>query len=214
MTMKNTTAFDQYPLEYDKWFDEHPHVFQSEVLALKEQLSRLPENISGIEVGLGTGRFSQALGIREGIEPSEEIRNLALKRGIETMDARAESLPYSDMHFDFVLLVTVSFLEDLPRVFQEAARVLKPGGSVLVGMIPADSEIGTQYQEKKGQSRFYKHAVFYTVPRVSELMTQAGFKDLEFVQTLSGKLEDIQETEAPREGWGEGSFVVIKAIKK
>lgn len=212
--MKNTTAFDQYPLEYDKWFDEHPHVFQSEVLALKEQLSRLPENISGIEVGLGTGRFSQALGIREGIEPSEEIRNLALKRGIETMDARAESLPYSDMHFDFVLLVTVSFLEDLPRVFQEAARVLKPGGSVLVGMIPADSEIGTQYQEKKGQSRFYKHAVFYTVPRVSELMTQAGFKDLEFVQTLSGKLEDIQETEAPREGWGEGSFVVIKAIKK
>ncbi len=212
--MKTTTAFDQHPQEYDRWFDEHPHAFQSEVLAIKEQLSKLPENIRGIEVGLGTGRFSQALGIREGVEPSDEMRNRAIKRGIETMDARAESLPYSDLHFDFVLFVTISFLQDVPGAFQEAARVLKPGGAILVGMIPAESEIGLQYQEKKGQSHFYKYAVFYSVPKVEEWLTEAGFRDFEFVQTLFGRLEDIQETEAPREGWAEGGFVLIKGTKR
>lgn len=54
---------------------------------------KLPENIKGIEVGLGTGKFAKVLGIKEGVEASNEMAAIALKRGIEVVTGRAENLP-------------------------------------------------------------------------------------------------------------------------
>ena len=62
---------------------------------------------------MGTGRFSKALGIKEGIEPSEEMAIKAMKSGIEIMKGVAERLPYSDYHFDFLLYVTICHLNNL-----------------------------------------------------------------------------------------------------
>ena len=103
--MLQTEIFNENVEAYEAWYDTYPEVFQSEVAAIKEQLLKLPENIYGIEVGLGTGRFAKALGIKEGVEPSEEMAKKAMKRGIEIMKGVAEKLPYSDYHFDFILFV-------------------------------------------------------------------------------------------------------------
>jgi len=63
--MLKTEVFDKQAKEYDAWFDNYPFVFQSEVEALK---ALLPIGDShGIEVGLGSGRFAKALGIKEGV---------------------------------------------------------------------------------------------------------------------------------------------------
>jgi ubiquinone/menaquinone biosynthesis C-methylase UbiE len=212
--MLQIEVFDRHAKEYDDWYERYPAVFQSEVMAIREHLSKLPENIKGIEVGLGTGRFADALGIKEGIEPAENMRALAVKRGIEVMNAKAEKLPYKDVHFDFVLIVTICHLDKLPEALKEAYRVLKPGGSLLLGMIREDGPIGRAYQERRKNSTFYSQAKFYRIPRVTEMLSDIGFKKFEYNQTLFDSLEDIEKIQIPKEGWEEGSFVVIKATKK
>jgi hypothetical protein len=46
------------------------------------------------------------------------------------------------------------------------------------------------------------------------LLKETGFKDLEFNQTLFNDLNEIKKIQIPKQGYGEGSFVVVKATKK
>lgn len=212
--MKTIDLFDEHVAEYEEWFQHYPFVFQSEIEAVREMLPE-GENLSGIEVGLGTGQYSKALGIKEGIEPSRHMRDMARKRGVESMNAMAEELPYGDMRFDFVLMLfCVSYLKDIEAAFKEAFRVLKRNGCLIVGFIDRDSVIGKEYELRKHDSTFYKHARFYPVEKISDELTNAGFRHLEFNQTLFGTLDSIKERQPAKEGFGEGSFVVIKAVKK
>lgn len=213
--MTQTTAlFDTHTEEYEVWFEKYPHVFQSEVLAIRSQMQELPENIQGIEVGMGTGRFALELGIKEGVEPSGNMRNLAIKRGIEVMEARAENLPYRDIHFDFVLFVTICYLEDIHQALKEAHRVLKPDGYVIIAFIDKNGLIGKQYEAKRSRSVFYRQAHFYSVEDVKEILRDSRFKNPVITQTLFGELDQVKEIQAPQEGYGKGSFVVIRARKK
>lgn len=212
--MLQIQPFEQYADEYEAWFNDHPFVYESELSAVKMQMLKVGENVRGIEVGLGSGRYAKPLGIREGVEPSERMRTLAARRGIEVMDAVAERLPYADMQFDFVLFVTLEHLDDAQLAFREAYRVLKRGGSIIAGFIEKNSLVGKAYQKKRHRSHFYRHATFYTAERVQKLLANAGFRHPDFIQTLFGDVDDIRELQSPKEGYGEGSFVVVKAEKK
>ena len=212
--MLQTEVFNENVKAYEAWYKKYPKVYLSEVAAIKEQLLKLPENIKGIEVGLGTGRFAEPLGIKEGIEPSSEMGKKAMKRGIEVMDGVAERLPYGDLQFDFVLLVTICHLDEIKEAFVQAYRVLKHGGSIILGFIDKDQSIAKQYEEKRDRSIFFRHASFYTVNRVESLLKEVGFRNFEYNQTLFGTLEQIKKIQTPKQGFGEGSFVVLKAIKK
>ncbi|MBE9489314.1 MAG: class I SAM-dependent methyltransferase [Bacteroidetes bacterium] len=212
--MIQTEIFNEHVKAYEAWYEKYPNVYLSEVAAIKEQLLKLPENINGIEVGLGTGRFSQPLGIKEGIEPSYEMGKKAMKRGIEVMEGVAERLPYGDLQFDFVLFVTICHLNKIKDAFSQAYRVLKPGGTIIIGFIDKDQHIAKLYEEKRDRSTFFRHATFYTVNRIEKLLKEAGFRNFEYNQTLFDTLEEIKEIQTPKQGFGEGSFVVVKAIKK
>ncbi len=209
-----TEVFNDYVEDYEAWYDKYQEVYQSEVVALEEQLQKLPENIRGIEIGLGTGRFSVPLGIKEGVEPAEAMAQKARKRGIEIMKGTAERLPYADLTFDFVLFVTICHLDNMVLALSEAHRVLKQNGTIIIGFIDKDQSVAKQYEEKRHRSTFYKNAKFYSVARIKKLLADSGYKDLEFNQTLFGALDEIQKTQMPKPGHGEGSFVVVKAIKK
>ncbi|MGC1241916.1 MAG: class I SAM-dependent methyltransferase [Chryseosolibacter sp.] len=212
--MKPNLPFESHVEEYEEWYDAYPFVFRSEVEALREMLPE-GEKLTGIEVALGTGRFSEALGIKEGLEPSVKMRRLAIDRGIEVVDGTAEQLPYADLRFDFVLMAfCISYFEDLHTVFREANRVLKNKGTLVIGFIDRNSTIGDQYEKHKPESTFYKAANFYTVDKVVQELTGAGFRHFKFCQTLFRPLEEIKEFEPSRSGYGEGSFVVIQARKK
>ena len=212
--MIQTIPFSKHASEYDAWYEKYPDVYASEVEAVKQQLLKLSKDIHGIEVGLGTGRFSIPLGLKEGIEPVREMAEIATRRGVEVMQGKAENLPYRDLHFDFVLFVTICHLDNVHLAFKEAHRVLKKGGAIIIGFLDKDRPVARSYDEKRDVSNFYKNARFYTVERVSKLLEDAGFVNPEFNQTLFGKLEDIQELQHPVDGYGEGSFVVVKAVKK
>ena len=212
--MTQIGIFEKNVGEYEKWYEDYSEVYQSELAAIKEQLLKLPENIRGIEVGLGTGRFAQPLGIKEGVEPSEAMAEKAMKRGIEIIDGVAEKLPYGDMQFDFVLFVTICHLDSIKNALAEAHRVLKPKGSILIGFLDKEQSVAKHYIEKRQQSTFFAKAKFYPINRIKSLLKETRFKDLEFNQTLFGDLDDIKEIQMPKQGFGEGSFVVVKATKK
>jgi ubiquinone/menaquinone biosynthesis C-methylase UbiE len=211
--MLKTKPFEKHASEYDTWFDKYPYVFESEVAALRAALPY--GDLQGIEVGLGTGRFSNALGIKEGVEPAASMREMALARGVDVFDAAAEHLPYKDLRFDFVLMAScINYFNQLNPAFREANRVLKPGGTLIVGCIDKDSIIGKLYESKRPESIFYKQAIFYPVEKVAKEIHKEGFNKIEYTQTLFENLDSIKEFEPAKPGYGEGSFVVIKAIKK
>jgi ubiquinone/menaquinone biosynthesis C-methylase UbiE len=73
--------FDQYAKNYDQWY-ERPFgssVFGLEVACLKRVIR--PFSLS-LEVGVGSGRFAQALGIQYGLDPSMELLKFARQRDI------------------------------------------------------------------------------------------------------------------------------------
>jgi ubiquinone/menaquinone biosynthesis C-methylase UbiE len=212
--MKNQFAFENHVAEYEDWYDRYPWVFKSEVEALREMLP-VGDKLNGIEVGAGTGRFAEALGIKEGVEPSQNMRAQAIKRGVEMMDAVAERLPYGDHRFDFVLMnFCISYFDDLHLAFKEAHRVLKGNGSLIVGFIDKDSMIGRYYEKHKPESTFYKNATFYSVEKVLEKLINAKLKHTVICQTLFESLDEIKAFEPSKPGYGEGSFVVIRAMKR
>jgi len=94
-----------------------------------------------LDVGCGTGALAAALADRAsakvwGVEPSAEMRAVArlrLPRSVGLRAGTAEALPFRDRWFDAVVFSLVVHLVDRARAFAEAARVLLPGGSVVVG---------------------------------------------------------------------------------
>ena len=209
--MARIEPFENYSLRYEHWFEENEFVYRTELRAVK---ALLPSQGRGIEIGVGSGRFAAPLGIRLGIEPSDRMSELAKKRGIEVVKGVAENLPLKDAKLEFALMVTtICFVSDISKSFREAHRILKPNGSLIIGFVDKDSPIGESYLQHKDKSLFYNIATFYSVNEVIHHLTTAGFKDFTFVQTVFHSLPEIKSIEPMRNGYGNGSFVVVRARK-
>ncbi|MFZ5907110.1 MAG: class I SAM-dependent methyltransferase [Nitrospirota bacterium] len=208
MTKRNS-VFDEYAAAYDTWFDVNPWAYQSEVQAVRMVL---PRNGDGVDIGVGTGRFSVPFGIPIGVEPSAAMAEIARRRGITVHEAHAENLPFDDDAFDFALMVTtICFLDDPLQALREIRRILRPAGRIIIGMLDKDSPAGREYEYTKKSSKFYRSANFYSAGEVINLLGMAGYHTLRVLQTLFRKPEAITTLEPVREGHGEGLFVVISA---
>jgi len=208
--MPRTAPFEQFTDRYEAWFDAHEPAYDAEVTAL-EQLVGAPGR--GLEIGVGTGRFAAPLGIEVGVDPAGEMLVHARERGIQAVAGVAEQLPFADASFDTALIVTtICFVEDIPRTLAEAHRVLAPGGDLVIGYIDKDSPLGQQYQANKEQNPFYRDAVFVATDDLIDALETAGFGDFAFVQTIFGDLASVTAEEPIEAGYGEGSFVGIRAV--
>lgn len=210
--MPRIEPFEHHPDQYDRWFERHPNVYDAEVRALQ---ALMPPAERGVEIGVGTGRFAQALGIEEGVDPSPTMRRRAEQRGIRVRDGTAEHLPYADGQFDVALLVTtICFVDELEESLAKAHRVLRPSGALLVGMVDRERPLGRQYVEKKESHPFYHAAHFHTTTEAVQSMRAVGFADFAFRQTLFRPLDVVGPQEPVTEGYGDGSFVVIRGRKQ
>lgn len=97
-----------------------------------------------LDVGTGDGTYAieavergaivTALDLEQ--EMLDAVRARAASRGVEVtlQQGRAERLPFEDASFDVVIAVTVlCFVPDAQRAVREMARVLTPGGRVVLG---------------------------------------------------------------------------------
>ncbi len=169
--------FNSLASAYDAWFEEKgKSVFAIEVQAFKEVLSLLPK--PWLEIGVGSGRFAQALGIECGLDPSTELLDMARNRGIDTFLSKGENAPFKDSAFGTTfIIVTLCFVDSPAKVLAEASRLLGSGGRLVLGLVLRESPWGQFYQLKKGEGhRFYKYANFYSYKDVKRLLEQTGFQ--------------------------------------
>ena len=205
--MAKIAPFEDFSEEYDDWFVKNNDKYVAELRALS---CFIPANSNGLEVGVGSGKFAAPLGVKIGIEPSRKMADKARKLGINVLLGVAEDLPIASRTFGFVLMVTtICFVDDLKKSFQEAFRVLRKDGFIVIGFIDKDSELGKVYRANKDKSRFYNIAEFFSTEEVLACLSEAGFVRFDTRQTIfSGG-----ETQRLESGFGTGSFVVIKGLK-
>ncbi len=209
--MARTEPFDKYLDEYEEWFKKNKFVYESELEAVKHFI---PKNKKGIEIGIGSGRFSVPFRIKEGVEPSTAMRNFALRKGLKVYDGIAENLPLTDESYDFALMVTtICFVDDVLKSFREINRILKPGGNIIIGLVDRESPLGKIYQKMKEQNKFYRPATFYSTKEVISYLGESNFNNIEIVQTVFGDIQKIDKVQSFKTDYGEGGFVVINAVK-
>jgi len=210
------SPFDNMASEYDAWFDKDGSlIFFIEVQAFKTVLPSLPR--PWLEIGVGSGRFAQALGIETGIDPSIKLVEMAKSRGINAFSGKGEQEFYDRGTLGTVfLIVTLCFLDSPLDVLKEANRILAPGGKIVLGLVLKESPWGQFYQQKKDEGhRFYKFATFRSFDDVVKLLLRAGFKTERIISTLFQRPDGVKSVEIPREGYfPDAGFTIITAGKK
>ncbi len=205
--MKN--IFNGHYKKYDAWYERNEFAYRSELAAIKK---KLPGSGKGLEIGVGTGRFAAALGIKYGVDPAKKMLKIAAQRGVKVRQAQGESLPFGKRIFDYVaVIITLSFVRDPGKVLREASRVLKKGGKIVVGIIDRESFLGEYYTRKKGI--FYGAANLLSVEEAKDLLIRAGFGKLSYSQTIFRLPDKMRSVHKARKGYGRGGFVVISAVR-
>lgn len=115
-----------------------------------------------LDVGCGEGRFCRMLrtrGIRAtGIDPTDAL--LAHARGLDPggdyRAGRAEALEFPDGAFDLVVsYLTLIDIPDIAKAIAEMARVLRPGGTLLIANLTsfntASIDAGWKHEENGGR---------------------------------------------------------------
>jgi len=213
---RRSSPFNDLAPEYDAWFDNDGSlIFLIEVQAFKSLLPTLPK--PWLEIGVGSGRFAQALGIEIGVDPSINFVKMARQRGINAVQGRGEQELFDGEPVGTVfLIVTLCFLDSPLDVLKEANRILAPGGKIVLGLVLKESPWGRFYQQKKDEGhRFYKYATFYSRNEAVRLLVETGFVTEKTISTLFQKPAGVQNMEEPREGYfPDAGFTIIVAGKK
>jgi SAM-dependent methyltransferase len=143
------TAFDEYADQYDIWFLKNKNVLDSEVALLAHFLDN-PGRV--ISVGCGSGLFEKLLQqdynieIKEGVEPSDGMREIAIKRGMQVRPGTAENVDLGIAGYDTIIFNgTSSYIGDVQKAFENAFQALKLGGQLLVLDVPKESSYGLLY---------------------------------------------------------------------
>jgi ubiquinone biosynthesis O-methyltransferase len=166
----------------------------SELGSITERLERqlileLVGDVEGcrvLDVGCGDGKLAVELtkrgAIVVGIDASPEMIDAAKGRpkprnaDISFQVARAEQLPFPAGQFDVVTAITIlCFVEDAAPVFQEIARVLRPGGRLVIGELGKWSTwaAGRRIRAWLG-SRLWRRGRFKTADELRHLAERAG----------------------------------------
>jgi len=111
------------------------------------------------------------------------------------------------------MVTTICFVDDIYKSFQEVHRVLKDDGHFIIGYVDKNSPIGKFYLEHKNENVFYEDAIFFGTEELYKTLKDTGFKNKNTYQTVFGNIDEINKVQNVLVGYGQGSFVVIKAQK-
>jgi SAM-dependent methyltransferase len=204
------SLFEDPAEEYDEGFERNRAAYLSEVEALRRVT---PRSGKGLEIGAGTGRFAQPLGVSVGVDPSVSMPRISRARGVRVVLACGESFPLRDRQFDWVLMVTtLCFVASPEETVKEAERTVRRYGKTIAGIIDRKSALGRYYQRKRGF--FFEHAHLHSTEEVVGLLRLSGLRDTQTYQTVFGLPERIEKIQEVKEGYGEGGFVVVSGGRR
>ena len=210
-------VFDSHASEYDVWYDTEAGktIFAMEVDCLKPLLHGYSRPY--LEVGVGSGRFAEALGIEYGIDLAPAMVHMAKARGVKVTEATGEELPFPDKTFGgFLMALTLCFLDKPQKALEEAWRVLQPEGGLVLGLILRNSPWAEFYADegRKGHP-IYSKARFLSKDGVESLLRMCGFKVLDYRCTLfqpPGQL--TYQHESPVSGYQQSAGFVAMVSSK
>jgi SAM-dependent methyltransferase len=210
-------VFDSFARRYDLWYEKPfgKSAFNLETACLESLCKNWKPPF--LEVGVGTGRFAQALKIEFGIDVSIGVLKFAKQKGIIAIKGEGESLPFLDSSFGAVfLVVTLCFVEEPLAVLKEASRVVKEDGAVILGLILKESPWASFYKKKGDAGNvFYKISRFYSLEELKGLVEKAGLKIVEIGSTMfQAPTESPLCFELPESSYfEEAGFVAVKLGK-
>ena len=212
-----TNIFDVLTEKYDAWYDSEDGrpLYEGELLCLNPLIKNCMQLI--LEIGVGTGRFAMHFPDVIGVDPSSNALKIADKRGVKTVQAFGEDLPFRDNTFGCILIiVTLCFVQKPLDVLKEAKRVLKKDGSIIIGLVPKDSPWGEFYEKKKKLAHpFYEKAIFYSLSDLKKLLENTDMKITRIRSTLLQRPDEPRRIEEPVEGYSEiAGFLCIEAKNK
>lgn len=177
--------------------EDYAHWRASAIGAITERLEEevifdLAGDLRGrrvLDVGCGDGTYSllacQAGGRVIGVDISSAMLAAARRRAqtqcpgaIEWYQASADRLPFKSQVFDIVMAVTtLCFVEDPRRAVLEAARVLHPGGRLILGELGRYSlwALSRRIRAWLGAST-WRNARFWTTRELRRLVEQADLR--------------------------------------
>lgn len=131
--------------------------------ALAVELSGLGAEVVGIDASSSMIEAARRRARRDGVPISFEV-------------ATARSLPFPPATFDVVIAVTVlCFVEDAAPVFREMARVLRPGGRLVIGELGKRSTWAAQRRIRGWfGSSIWRKGRFRTAGELRALAVEAG----------------------------------------
>ncbi len=152
--------------------------------------------LSVLDIGCGDGDLALDLWRRgarvTGIDASPEMIEAARERArtggadIDFKVAAAEHLPFASERFDIVAANTIlCFVEDAAPVFRQIARVLRPGGRLIIGELGKWSSWAAARRVRAWcGSTLWAKARFRTKSELRSLAEQAGLR----VETVRGAI--------------------------
>lgn len=156
-------------------------------------LEHLPKGGTLLDLGCGTGLFTQRYlnygGIAVGLDISPGMIEKACSRCRSAQFAlgNAEILPFRDDSFDALSsLLAFSYLKEPGSMLQEAYRVLRPGGIIVVvtlgknlftSGLPAIYAMGEAMGIRHVGMRYFGEK-YYSENEMTELFSEVGFTDI------------------------------------
>ena len=185
-----------------------------------------------LDIGCGTGQYSldlagmglEIIGADVSLAMLEKARVKASEAGLTVhfVEADAQCLPFTDETFDLVLSVdAMEWVPDFPAALQEAFRVLKTGGRLVVGFIGRDNAWWRFHAEeaRRNPNNIFNYARFYTLDELLAAMPGHGMRgkavlfvppDFDFSQEEKAM---AVEAAAVRAGRTDGGFICAVSIK-
>lgn len=172
--------FDDKAETYDTFCDTRLGHFINEVEhnALAS-LAAPKQSEKAIDLGCGTGTYTMWLrdkGLHAtGVDISSGMLDVArqkARKDVLFVEANLTKLPFDDESFDLAISnVVLEFVPDPKAVLQEAYRILKPGGRLVVGFIGKNSPWGEKYTIRgtEDPTSTYHYARFFTYTEAASL---------------------------------------------
>lgn len=231
--------FDGLADKYDQWFLTNDKVFVSELKLLHACLNPLQKD-KILSVGCGSGLFEVALKneygilVEHGVEPSEDMAEIARKRGMKVEIGDAETTNFPEEEYDVIYLNGCStYIADLSKAYKNVYKALKKGGHLILLDVPVESAYGILYSFAKQMGSYdeklfgriapslpypielLEAAVFHSpLEKEKVLKEDLGMKNLRFMQTLVAQpIYTNDSIEEPIEGFDKGGYVAVIAEK-